>query len=139
MAFDPIVYDNPDALWPSYKTTAGEAYLKGQLLKYGVDNDTVTNVTVANDGALIAVCMEDIPSTESGPTRRVQTRLLVGGAIIPMRVGAAVTLGTKVVCQGTTGKIADIGAAAVGDARALIGTAHGASAVVNDLVPVALK
>lgn len=139
MAFDPIVYDNPDALWPSFKTTAGETYLFGQLLKFGADNDTVTNVTAANDGALIAVCQEDIPSTESGPTRRVQTRLLCGGAVIPMIVGAAVTLGSKVVCQGTTGKIADVGAAAVGDARAIVGTALLASSTVNDLVPVALK
>ena len=49
------------------------------------------------------------------------------------------TLGTKVVCQGATGRIADVGAAAVGDARAILGFALLASATVGDVVPVALK
>ncbi len=138
MAFDPIVYDNPQALYPSFATTATETIAKGQLLKFGANNDTVTAVTTAADAQLVAVALEDVSSADTG-SRRVQVRMLSAGSVVPMRVGAAVTLGTKVVCQGTTGKIADIGAAAVGDARALVGTAHGASAVVNDLVPVAIK
>ncbi len=139
MAFDPIVYDNPQALYPSFKRTAAESYVKGQLLKFGADNDTVTNVTTAADDHLVAVSLEDIPSTEPDTTRRIQVRMLSAGSVIPLKVGAAVTLGTKVVCQGTTGRIADVGAAAAADARTIVGVALQASAVAGDLVPVLIK
>lgn len=139
MPFSPSMsYDRPDSLYPDYATTAGETLVFGQLVKYGANNDTITGVTSAGDAQIIGVCQEDVASSESGPAKRVTVRLLAAG-VVAMRVGAAVTLGTRVVCQGSTGRIADIGAAAVGDARSIVGQAHGASAVAGDLVPVLMK
>lgn len=138
MAYDPILYDGPAGMSPKLGTTPGEAIAKWQLLKFGANNDTVTAVTAADDANAIAVALESLSAGENVAGSRINVRLL-GSAVVPMRVGSAVTFGTKVACHGTTGRIKDVGAAAVGDARQIVGTALASSSTPGDLVPVLIK
>ncbi len=139
MAFDPIFYDSEACMSAEFATTPADgAIAKWQLVKFGANNDTVTAVTAAGDDHAIGVALEALTAGENVAGRRISVRML-GSFVVPMKVGAAVTLGTKVVCQGTTGRIADVGAAANTDARTIVGIALGASAVAGDLVPVLVK
>lgn len=123
----------------SFATTPADgAVAKWQLMKFGANNDTLTAVTAADDDHAVAIAIEAVSSTDNVAGRRIQVRML-GSAVVPMKVGAAVTLGTKVTCQGTTGRIKDIGAAANTDARQILGIALGASSTAGDLVPVLIK
>ncbi len=107
-------------------------------MKFGANNDTLTAVTAADDDHAVALSMEALTAGQNVAGTRINVRML-GNAVLPMVVGAAVTLGTKVTCQGTTGRIKDIGAAANTDARQIIGIALGASSTAGDLVPVLIK
>lgn len=94
----------------------------------------MTPVTSASANKLVGIAMADVTIAEAIAGKRVEVYLLQAGTMVPMIVGAAVTFGSEVICQGTTGRVSD--AAATPDARTIIGRAYGSSAVAGDLVPV---
>lgn len=118
-----------------FLTTAAVAIVKGQLVAPGADDDTITGTTSTSATRLMGVALADVLAGDAGPTQpRIEVHLLQSGAVIPMIVGAAVTAGSLVICNGTAGRIADAGATP--DARTVIGRALASSSTAGDLVPV---
>lgn len=116
-----------------FLTTAGVAIQKGQLVAFGADSDTVTGTTIADGILNIGTALDDVLLADAG-TKKVEVLLLQPGTIVPMLVGAAVTRGSIVSCQGATGRVKD--APVTPDPRSLLGKALDASATAGDLVPV---
>lgn len=83
---------------------------------------------------VVGVALAEVALADAGPAKRIEVHLMQAGTMVPMLVGAAVTFGSQVIVQGTTGRIADAGATP--DARTVLGRAYGSSAVPGDLVPV---
>ncbi len=131
MAFLPVPYEPGNPLVHSFATTSAVAIVKGQLVAFGADDDTITGTSDTN--LCIGTALEAVIAGEAGASKRISVRLL-GSAVVPMIGNASVTRGALAVTTGTAGKVTNSGATP--DARTVVGRFLASNAVDGNLVPV---
>jgi hypothetical protein len=117
-----------------YGTTSSVAILKYQLVLFGASSSVVTGTTAADTELAIGIANEAVSSAEAGATKKVEVLLLAAGDIYPMLAGGTVTAGKRVACEGTDGKIVDVGATPA--SGSVIGIALASTSTEDDLIPV---
>lgn len=131
MAVLPTFYEPNNPLILKFATTSAVAIVKGQLVAFGADDDTITGTSDTN--LCIGIAMEAVAAGEAGATKRIDVRL-IGSAIVPMIGNGTVTRGKLAVTTGTAGKVTDSGATP--DARTVVGRFLKSDSTDGNLVPV---